>query len=314
MSDTRNIAILGGSLVALMIAAGSTFIVAEAEQALVLQFGEIKRVERTPGLKFKWPMIQEVQRFDKRLLDFRAEPRELITKDSERILVDAFARYRIVNPVQYYVAVRNEQTMQSRLGAILESSVRQIIASVPLKAVLAEDRAGLMKTIRDNVNAQVRGVVKTQKNEDGTEIEPAAGAAAAPKGGFGIEVVDVRIMRSDLPAENSEAIYNRMRTEREREAREFRARGAEEAVVIRSEADRQRVVLIAEAQKKAEILRGEGDAEAARVYNNAIGQDPRFFELWRSLQAYRESLRSENTTVVLSPGNGFLKQFEQRGN
>ncbi len=298
MNETRLFAAIGASIVVLLILFGSVFTLGQADQALVLQFGRIVRPEFKPGLHFKLPLVQEVRRFDKRLLDFNAEPREVITIDSERIIVDAFVRYRIVNPVQYYVAVRNEETMHSRLGAILESSIRQTIASVPLKAVLSEDRTRVMNQIKSEVNAQVRGAAQTDKK-------------LAPKGGFGIEVVDVRIMRSDLPPENSEAIYGRMRSEREREAREFRARGTEESLKIRADADRERVVAVAEANKKAQILRGEGDAQAARIYNQAIGTDPQFFEQWRSLQAYKATLKGSNTTMVLSPGSGFLKTFGQ---
>lgn len=295
MNETRMFAAFGASVLGLMILLGSVYSLDQTEQALVLQFGEIKRVVKDPGLHFKLPLVQEVRQFDRRLLDFNAEPRELITIDSERIIVDAFVRYRIVNPMQYYNTVRNEETMHSRLGAILESSIRQVIASVPLSTVLSQDRNRVMGQIKNEVNALVRG----QKAEEGK----------APKGGFGIEIVDVRIMRSDLPPENSEAIYGRMRTEREREAREFRARGKEEALKIRADADREQVVALAEANKKSQIMRGEGDAQAAKIYNSAIGSDPQFFELWRSLQAYRTTLKAGNTTMVLSPGSGFLKSF-----
>jgi modulator of FtsH protease HflC len=285
--------------VALMVLSGSAYRVPEAQQALITQFGEIKHMEREPGLHFKLPMVQDVQLVDKRLLDYNAEPREVITKDSERIIVDAFVRYRITNPVQYYVAVRNEQTMNNRLGALLESSLRQVFSSVQLKTVLSEDRVKLMARIRDVLNTQVHGTSNKKT------------AANAPEGGYGIEIVDVRVMRADLPPENSEAVYSRMRTEREREAREFRARGTEEALKIRSEADRERVVLVAEARKKAALLRGEGDATAARIYNEAIGADPEFFSLWRSLQAYRATLDKDSTSIVLNSGRGFLKDFEQ---
>lgn len=270
------------------------FIINEQEQALVTQFGEIKRIVRKPGLKAKIPFIQDTVIFDKRLLDFHAEPRELITRDSERVMVDAYARYRIVNPAKFYVAVRNEYTMRSRLSNILESSLRQEIASVTLKTVLSEDRVKLMSRIRDDVNRLVTG--KDQK---------------ANPGGFGIEVVDVRIMRTDLPQENSEAVFNRMRTEREREAREFRAQGAEEALKIRADADRQRAVLLAEAKRKSETLRGEGDATAAKIYNDAVARDPKFFAFWRSMQAYKATLGANNTSLVLDPDSGFLEYLKK---
>ncbi len=297
MSDTQRLGALGALVLLFLILMGSTYTLGQSEQALILQFGKIVRPVKEPGLHFKIPLVQEVRTFDRRLLDYDAAPRELITKDSERIVVDAFVRYRIVNPVQYYVAVRNEETMNSRLSAILESSVRQVISSVPLSTVLSEGRGKVMGQIRDEVNAQVRGT-----DQEG---------GLTPKGGFGIEIVDVRIMRSDLPQENSEAVYARMRSEREREAREFVAQGTEQALRIQADADRERVVTLAEARKKAAILRGEGDADAARIYNTAIGTDPAFFEQWRSLQAYKETLKAGNTTMVLSPGSGFLKSFDK---
>ncbi len=297
--------------------ANAIFIVNQTEQAIVLQFGEIKRVENTPGLKFKIPFIQNVEYFDKRLLDFNAEPKELITGDNERVIVDAFARYRIVDPIKFYVAVRNEATMNSRLATFLESSIRQTIASVPLKTVLSQNRENLMHTIRESINQQMSGVeVKTPVAVDGAQVA----VEEAPTGekkrvmtsrGFGVEVVDVRIMRTDLPQENSEAVYSRMRSEREREAKEYRAQGAEEALKIRSEADRKRAVILAEAQKKAETMRGEGDAQATRIYNAAFGKDPEFFEFYRTMQAYAKTLGKDDTTVILSPDSGFLRQMDK---
>ncbi len=278
--------------VALIFLSSTFFVVQENEQALVLQFGEIKRTVRKPGLRMKMPFVQDLVYFDKRLLDFHAEPRELITGDSERVMVDAYARYRITDPAKFFVSVRNEETMNSRLSNILESSLRQEIASARLKTVLSEDRAKLMNKIRDEVNELVKG------NEKG-------------KGGFGIEVVDVRIMRTDLPQENSEAVFNRMRTEREREAREFRAQGQEEALKIRAEADRTRTVMLAEAKQKSETLRGEGDGLAAKIYNDAMGRDPQFFAFWRSMQAYRVTLGNEDTSMVLSPDSGFLEYLKK---
>lgn len=292
---------LAGLAAAGTLLAGSAFVVTQAEQALVAQFGEIVRVEKEPGLKFKIPLIQNVEYFDKRLLEFNADPKELITGDNERVIVDAFARYRIIDPVKFYVAVRNEQTMRSHLATFLESSIRQTIASVPLKTVLSADRQKLMHAIKTAVNRQMSGA-EAETPETGEQI--------AAIRGFGVEVVDVRIMRTDLPQENSEAVYGRMRSEREREAKEYRAQGAEEALKIRSEADRKRAVLLAEARKTAETLRGEGDAQATRIYNDAFGQDPEFFEFYRTMQAYRETLNKDDTTFILSPDSGFLKRMD----
>lgn len=300
-----------GAVAAIVLLVNSAFIVRQTEQALVLQFGEIKRVEKTPGLKLKLPFIQDVKYFDKRLLEFNAAPKELITGDNERVIVDAFARYRIVDPIKFYVAVRNEATMSSRLATFLESSIRQTIASVPLKTVLSEDRQKLMHGIKNSVNRQIFGVVVEAPDVTLPETaEPAKDTTGSASRGFGVEVVDVRIMRTDLPQENSEAVYGRMRSEREREAKEYRAQGAEEALKIRSEADRKRAVLLAEARKKAETMRGEGDAQATHIYNDAFGRDPEFFEFYRTMQAYGSTLHRDDTTVILSPDSEFLKQLD----
>lgn len=273
----------------------SFFIVDQTEQALVLQFGAPVRVEQEPGMKFKMPFIQNVEYFDKRLIDFDSEPKEVIASDQKRLIVDAFVRYRIVDPLRFKQTVSDERTMRSRLNSILESSLRQVLGSQPLAALISEKRSEVMDDIRDLVNMQARGV-KTE---------------GAPPGGFGIEVVDVRIKRADLPAANSEGIYKRMQTERQREAAEFRARGAEDAQKIRSQADKERTILLAEARKKAEIIRGEGEAEATKIFAQSFGQDQDFFQFYRTMQAYKKTLSPKDTTMVLSPDSGFLKMLEK---
>jgi membrane protease subunit HflC len=287
---------LGG----LFVLANTVYVVDQTEQALILQFGKPVRVVDEPGLRFKTPFIQNVEFYDKRLLDFDADPKEVIAADQKRLNVDAFVRYRIVDPLRFKQTVGNELTMRSRLNSILESSLREVLGSVPLSAVLSEKRAEIMAEIRDLVNMQARS-------------SQAAGEKSATAGGFGIEVVDVRIMRADLPTANSESIYKRMQTEREREAKEFRAKGAEDAQKIRSQADKERTIILAEAKKKAEITRGEGESQSTKIFAEAFGQDQEFFGFYRSMQAYRRSLDGNDTTMVLSPDSEFLRYFERGG-
>jgi len=265
---------------------GSVYIVDETEQAIVLQFGEPQSGIKKAGLHFKRPFfLQNVVKMDKRILDLNAEPRELIAADQKRLIVDAFAKFRITNPLKFYQTVRNEFGIRTRLNSILDSRLREVLGSVPLSTLLTGERSDIMRQIKDNVNKETEG--------------------------FGIDVVDVRIMRADLPEENSKAIFKRMQTEREREAKEFRAQGAEEAQRITSRAERDRTVLLAEAEKKAQILRGEGDAEATNIFAEAFGKDPEFFNFYRSMQAYRMTLKKENTSMILSPESDFLHLFSE---
>lgn len=289
---------IAAALVALF---SSAYVVSQTEQALVLQFGKPVKVEKTPGLKFKKPFVENVEFYDLRLLDFNAEPKEVIAADQKRLIVDAFLRYRITDPLRFKQTVADERTMRSRLNAILESSLRQVLGSVPLSALISDQRVQIMQNIRDLVNAQASGHAAVEG-----EV-----AADVPAQGFGIEVVDVRIMRADLPQANSEGIYRRMQTEREREAKEFRAKGAEDAQKIRSIAERDRTIILADARKKAEILRGEGDSEATKIFAAAVGQDEEFYKFYRSMQAYRKVLNREDTTMILSPGSEFLRYFDQ---
>ena len=273
--------VLAGAAIVMTLSAA--FIVDQREQALVLQFGDPKRVIQEPGLNFKIPFIQQTVRFDKRLLDFDNAPEEVIASDQKRLVVDAFARYHITDPLKFYQTVGTEMALRPRLGSVLNSTLRQVLGTVPLQQVVSEKRGALMLEIRD--------IVRTEATR------------------FGIRVEDVRIKRADLPAQNSEAIYRRMQTERQQEAAELRAKGAEEAQKIRAEANRQKVVIVAEAERDSQILRGDGEGQMNRIFAEAFGRDPEFFSFYRSMQAYEAALGTDDTTMVLSPDSDFFRYF-----
>jgi modulator of FtsH protease HflC len=270
--------------VALILALSALFTVHQTQQALVLQFGEPKRVVQEAGLHAKIPFIQNAVYIDRRVLDFDAESQEVILGDQKRLVVDAFARYRIVDALRFYQAVGDEARLRGRIDTILDASLRKVLGEVPLFTVLSADRSALMNRIRESANTEAKQ--------------------------FGIDIIDVRIKRADLPAENSQAIYRRMQTEREREAKELRAQGAELAQRIRSRADRERRVIIAEAEKEGQIHRGEGDGQAVAIFADAVGKDVDFFTFYRSMQAYREALGDDNTSFVLSPASEFFRFFD----
>jgi len=274
-----------GVIVALLgvIAYGSFFTVHQTQQAIVLQFGEPKRVIREAGLQLKIPLIQNVEFLDKRILAFDTPPEEVIASDQKRMIVDAFSRFRISDPLLFFQTVRTVNVAQSRLSSLINSSLRRVLGEEEFLTVLSGERVSLMRRIRDFVNGAAKNL--------------------------GIEIVDIRIKRADLPPENSQAIYRRMQTEREREAKEARAKGAEEALRIRARSDRDRTVLLAEANKKSEILRGDGDGARARIFNQAASQDPQFYAFYRSLQAYRVALKGQDTTMVMSPDSDFFRYF-----
>ncbi len=261
------------------------FTINQAEQALVLQFGDPKRVITEPGLKMKLPFIQEVARYDKRVLDYDAPAEEVIAEDQKRLVVDVFVRYRITDPLKFRQTVRRELLLRDRLKSMTSNAMRGVVGKVQMLDLLSEKRTGIMHDIRNVMNAE--------------------------GGSFGIEVIDVRVRRADLPEANSEAIYNRMKSEREREAKEFRAQGAEAAQRIRSLAERNRTVLLAEARKTGEILRGEGDSQSIKIYAEAFGKDVDFFSFYRSMEAYRKSLSGDGTTMVLSPDSEFFRYFKE---
>ena len=282
--NRRSLWIAGIAILVIGFVAWDTlFTVHQTEQALVLQFGDPKRAIREPGLHIKLPFVQNVEYLDKRILPYDGEAEEIIALDQKRLVVDSFVRFRIVDPLKFFQSVGDENIARSRIGSMLNSSLRAVLGEVPLASVLTGERADLMNDIGGRVNRE----------------------AAA----LGVTVTDVRIKRADLPEANSQAIYSRMKTEREREAREFRAQGAEEAQRVRSRADREKRVLLAEAQKTAQILRGEGDGERNRIFADAFGQDPEFFAFYRTMQAYSEALTREDTTMVLSPDSDFFRFF-----
>jgi len=261
----------------------SIFIVKEVNQAIVLQFGDPKKIITKPGLNFKLPFIQNVVFLDKRILNLDAPPEEVIASDQKRLIVDAFARFQIVDPLKFYISVGNERVARSRLSTIINSRIRSVLGTQRLQTLLSEDRTKQMALIQEGVN---------------NEAEK-----------FGIKIVDVRIKRADLPQANSNAIFARMQTEREREAKEFRAKGAEMAVTITSTADKEVTVILANAEKKSEIMKGEGDGQRNKIFAQAFGQDPQFFAFYRAMQAYEKALIGGETSLILSPDSEFFKFF-----
>ncbi len=261
----------------------SIFTVFEIKNAIVLQFGDPKRVIMEPGLNFKIPFVQNVVFIDNRILDIDAPPAEVIASDQKRLIVDAYVKFKIINVLDFYKTLGNENVARSRISAIVNSRIRSVLGERPLSAVLSEDRANLMR--------EITALVETEVNA------------------FGISIVDVRIKRADLPEANSEAIFRRMQTEREREAKEFRAQGAEIAQRIRSTAEKDVTIIKSQAEKKANIIRGEGDGEANRVFAEAFDTDPEFFAFYRAMQAYAEGLQNSDTTMILSPDSEFFKFF-----
>ena len=261
----------------------SLFIVQEISQAIVLQFGDPKKIVTKAGLNFKLPFIQNVVYLDKRILNLDNDPEEVIAADQKRLIVDAIARFKIVDPLKFYISVGNERVARSRLSTIINSRIRGVLGTQELATLLSTDRTKQMAIIQNDVNTEAKN--------------------------FGIEIVDVRIKRADLPPANSEAIYKRMQTEREREAKEFRAQGAEIAQKIRSTADKDVTVLLAEANKKSEIMKGEGDGLRNKIFADAFGKDPQFFGFYRAMQAYEKALIGGETSLVLSPDSEFFKFF-----
>jgi membrane protease subunit HflC len=261
----------------------SLFIVQEINQAIVLQFGDPKKIITKAGLNFKLPFIQNVVFLDKRILNLDNDPQEVIAADQKRLIVDAIARFKIVDPLKFYISVGNERVARSRLSTIINSRIRGVLGTQELATLLSTDRTKQMAIIQNDVNTEAKTL--------------------------GIQIVDVRIKRADLPQANSEAIYKRMQTEREREAKEFRAQGAEIAQKIRSTADKDVTVLLAEANKKSEIMKGEGDGLRNKIFADAFGRDPQFFGFYRAMQAYEKALIGGETSLILSPDSEFFKYF-----
>jgi len=260
------------------------YTVPQWEQAIVVQLGEPVRTVQEPGLYFKLPLIQNVLYFDKRLLAYDASPREILTKDKQQLMIDNFSRWRIRDPLQFYRTVRNEAGGQSRLDDVIYSIVRENLGRHTLREIVNEKRSEVMAEVTKESDVKARD--------------------------YGIEVADVRIKRADLPEKNELNVFNRMRTERERLAKKFRAEGDEEARKIRSESDKQVQILTAEARKQADITRGQGDALAVKIFADAYGRDLEFYQLVRTLEAYRNSI-TEGTTLILSPNSEFFRYLKQ---
>ena len=272
-------------LVVLFAAANSVYVVNQAEQAIVLQFGEPIRVVKDAGLKFKVPFIQNVVFYDMRLLNLDPPAQEIVLNDKKRLDVDSFTRYRIINPLRFYQTVRTEEQAQSKLAEIVNSSVRKILGRITLQELLSQKRTKIMHDISQAVKVDAEQI--------------------------GVSVADVRIRRADLPLEVLQAINARMKTERERDAKEFRAQGQQQAQQIRAQAEKERTIIIAEAEKQAQITRGNGDELAIKIWNDAANQDAEFFEFYRSLEAYNNSLGNGEASLVLSPDSEFFKYFRK---
>ena len=282
--------ILSGAsvLVVLFGLLSSFFIVDQTQQALVLQFGEPKRLVNKPGLNFKIPFIQEVTFFEKRVLSLVSQDsEEVILADQKRLEVDTYSRFKIIDPLLFFQTVRSEFGARQRLDSIIDSSVRRVFGSYELTAILSDARTEIVNDISDEVNEIIKRL--------------------------GMEIIDVRIRRADYPEATSQNIFNRMKTERQQEAKEFRAEGAEEAQKIRADAEKQKVVLVAESKRKAEALRGNGDGEAIKIYSDSFGQDENFFKFYRSMLAYENTFVDDGTTMLLSPDSDFFSFFGNQG-
>jgi membrane protease subunit HflC len=275
--------LLAVAAIALLAAYGSLFTVYQTKQALVVRFGEPIKVITEPGLHTKIPLADTVITVDNRILDLENAAQEVFASDQRRLVIDAFARYRITDVLAFYKTVNNIEGANSRLSSLLNAALRRVLGEATLIHVVRDDRAALMARVRDQLDREARA--------------------------FGIEVVDVRIRRADLPEQNSQAVYSRMQTERQRQAASIRGEGSQKSQEIRAKADRDVTVLVAEAQSHAEQIRGEGDAERNRIFAQAYGKDRDFFAFYRSMQAYEAGLRSGDTRLVLRPDSDFFKYF-----
>jgi len=270
-------------LAALIVAYSSLFTVYQTQQALVVRLGKVVRVVDEPGLHVKLPFIENVIDIDKRILDLEAPAQEVIASDQKRLVVDAFARYRIKDPLRFYQTLGSKAAADSQLNILLNSALRRVLGESTFIQVVRDERAELMSRIRDLINREAAG--------------------------YGIEVVDARIRRADLPEQNSQAVYQRMQTARQREAAEYRAQGLQQAQEIRSKADREVTVLVADATSKSEQIRGEGDATRNKIFADAFNKDPDFFSFYRSMQAYENGLKPNDTRLVLNPDSNFFRYF-----
>ena len=279
----RNIIIILIIFIGFLTFTGAFFIVNETKQAIVLQFGEPRQVISKPGLQFKIPFIQDAVFLDSRMLNLDPQPEEMILSDQKRIIVDSFARYRIVDPLKFFQTVRNEATFSDRFGRIINAAVRGVIAQYSLASLLSEDRATIMGSIQVII-----------KNEEKS---------------FGVQIIDIRIGRTDLTEQVSNNVYQRMRSERDKEANLLRAEGEELSKEIRASADRQQTVIVAEAERTSSILRGEGDALKNKILGDAYGRDKEFFDFLRTMQACKETFGDTDMSMVIVPGQVCEKFF-----
>lgn len=284
----RSIKYIALGIALLLLLFNSAFIITQTEQVLILQFGESVRVVKDAGLHFKVPFIQSITSFDNRLLDVVDEAKELIARDQKRVIISAYAKYKIVDPLKFYQTTKNQTVLHSRINNILSSSLRQVIGDEPLAALLTDRRSIIMTKIQQLVNTEAKK--------------------------FGVDVVDVRILKADLPAENSAAIYKRMQSDREKEAKEIRAKGEAEAQIIISKSNKEKTIILAEATKRASILKGQGDAEATKIYASALQVDPGFYDFYRSLEAYKKTFKEKDTSIYMSSQDGFLQLFNKKLN
>ncbi len=274
---------LAAIVIALYGIGDSYYVVQQTQQAIVFQFRDIVRVVDASGLHFKTPYIQDVAFLEKRVLAVDAPSQEIMLAEQKPLEVDAFARYRINDPLLYFQRLRTERIAHDRLSSMLNSTLRSVLGTVKLATLLSPDRVGVMNKIRELLNAEAKD--------------------------FGVEIVDLRIRRTDLPEKTSDAVFARMRSEREQEAAQIRAGGQQEATQIVADADRQATIILAEAQGAAEKIKGEGDRKSLEIMAEATGRDPQFFAFWRSMLAYREGLKPDNTTYILNPDGEFFRYF-----
>ena len=283
MNDKSKVFLIVLAAIILLVGANTFYVVSQTEQAIVLQFGEPVREVKEPGLKMKTPFIQNVILYDKRLLNLDPPAQEVVLNDKKRLDVDSFTRYQIVDPLKFYQTVRTEEQARSKLEEIVNSSLRKILGRITLQELLSQQRNQIMKDISSAVKV------------DAAQI--------------GVSVADVRIRRADLPIEVLQAINARMKSEREREAKEFRGQGQQISQQIRAQAEKERTIIVADAEKKAQIIRGNGDKEAIEIWNKAAGVDPKFYAYYRSLEAYRKSMSNGDTSMVLAPNSEFFEYF-----
>ncbi len=283
MKNNLGIGALILAVVVIIVAYSSFYVVSPTDQAIVRQFGKVVRVDTKPGPYLKVPLLQDVVYFSRQVLDVDVDRQEIILLDQKRLDIDAYARLRITDPLLFFQRVQNEAGLRARLGPVIQGAIRRVLGDVNLQVLLTNERTELMQRITQSVATEAKG--------------------------FGVEVLDVRLKRVDLPIAKSEAVYQRMASQRDQEAKQFRGEGQQESLSIRANADREQAVIIAEAKRTAEIVRGLADAQAIKIYADAFTRDPEFFAFYRSLDAYRNALTGDTTTLVLSPDSEFFRYF-----